>query len=129
LFRDSAETSRRRGECGLQKLTASGTGGSHRASRADHISGSRHPGTFPARGEVCAPPGRALPQHLGETFGSWIPPRLVCAGESVDFRSYTDSGKSPVSALHLLPGGRSKRQIFVHFPCKRRAACRECSNH
>jgi hypothetical protein len=122
---------------------------------------------------VTAPPGRALPQHLGEpswvpvfrkiwsaqvrvctaeadsfwdrqkpqTFwgrpcyglqtpghlpcqrrhlGSWIPLRLPCAGESVDYRSYTDSGTSPVSGLHLLPGGSSKCQIFVHLPCKRR---------
>ena len=33
--------------------------------------GSRHPGTFPARGEVSTPPGRAFLQHLGEP--SWFP--------------------------------------------------------
>jgi hypothetical protein len=47
-------------------LTASGTGRTHRASGADHVSGSKHPGTFPARGEVSGPPRRASPQHLGE---------------------------------------------------------------
>ena len=34
-----------------------------------------------------------------------------------------------VSGLHLLPGGRSERKISVHLPCKRRASCRECSDH
>jgi hypothetical protein len=59
------------GECGLQKLTVSGTGRNHRASEADPVSGSRHPGTFPASGEVFVWPGRALPEHLGEP--SWFP--------------------------------------------------------
>jgi hypothetical protein len=72
--------------------------------------------------ERCPPlPRRALPQHLVET--SWFSDpaqRILCAGESVDYRSYTDSGTSPVSDLHLLPGGRSECQIFVHLPCKRR---------
>jgi hypothetical protein len=70
-FPDPSKTSLRRLECGLQKLTASGTGRSHTASKADPISGSRHPGTFPARGEVSALPGRALPEHLEEP--SWFP--------------------------------------------------------
>ena len=34
--------------------TASGTGRSNTASETDLISGSRHPGTFPTRGEVSA---------------------------------------------------------------------------
>jgi hypothetical protein len=46
--------------------TASGTGGSHTASGVDPVSGSRHPGTFAARGEVSAQSGRALPEQLGE---------------------------------------------------------------
>jgi hypothetical protein len=54
-------------------------------------------------------------------LGSQIPPRLLWTGESVDYRSYTDSGASSVSDLHLLPGGRSEHQISVHLPCKRRA--------
>jgi hypothetical protein len=37
----------------------------------DPDSGSRYPGTFPARREVSALPGRALPEHLGEP--SWFP--------------------------------------------------------
>ena len=46
---------------------ASGTGRGQTASGADPVSGSRHPGTFPAGGEVSAPPERALPEHLGES--------------------------------------------------------------
>jgi hypothetical protein len=65
-FPDPSETSLHRWECGLQTLTASGTGGSHTASGADPVSGSRHPGTFPDRGEVSIPPGRALQEQLGE---------------------------------------------------------------
>jgi hypothetical protein len=56
----------------------------------------------------------------GSHLGSWIPQRLVCAGESADYRSYTASGIGPVSGLHLQPGGRSKCQISVHLPCKKR---------
>jgi hypothetical protein len=56
-----------------QKLAASGTGGNHRASEADPFSGSRHPGTFPARGEVSALPGRALPEYLREPSWSLDP--------------------------------------------------------
>ena len=66
----------------------------------------------------------------GSHLGSWIPQRLVCTGESVDYRRYitsgtgridTASGTGPVSGLHLLPEGRSESQISVHLPHKRRA--------
>ena len=40
------------------------------ASEADPISGYRHQDTFPARGEVYLPPGRALPEDLEEP--SWF---------------------------------------------------------
>ena len=67
------------------------------------------------------------------TSSGYMPRRViaVCAGKSVDYRSYTASGTGrsdtasgtgPVSGLHLWPGGRSERQIFVHLPCKRRAS-------
>jgi hypothetical protein len=65
-FLDPSETSLRRLECGLWKLTACGTGKSNTAYGADLVSGSRHPGTFPARGEVSTPPRKALLEHLGE---------------------------------------------------------------
>jgi hypothetical protein len=150
------------------------------ASGADMVSGSSHLGTFPAIGEVSAPPGRALPEHLGEPscfpdtsetslhrwecglqklhsywdrqkqhnfwgrphfrrqtsrhlfcqrrdvhlaqegfprapggghFWSWISMRLVCTGESADYRGYTASGTGTDSGLQLLPGGRSQCQI------------------
>ena len=66
----TAKTSLHRGECGLQKLTASGTGRSHRASVADPVSGTRNPRTFPARGEVSAWSGKPLLEHLPEP--SWV---------------------------------------------------------
>jgi hypothetical protein len=49
-----------------RSYTASDTDRSDTASGADPVSGSRYPGTFPARGEVSTPPGRALLEHLGE---------------------------------------------------------------
>ena len=118
------------GECGLQKLTASGTGRCHTTTEEDPILGSRHPGTFPVREDVSAPPRRALLEHLGEP--SWFSDhsktsqhrwecglqKLTASGTG---QSDTTSGTGPVSGLHLLPGGRSECQISVHFPCKRKA--------
>jgi hypothetical protein len=56
---------------GTQKLTDSRIGRNHTASGADPVSDSRHMGTFPARGELSNPPGRALLEHLREP--SWFP--------------------------------------------------------
>jgi hypothetical protein len=38
----------------------------------------------------------------GSYLGSRIPLRLVCTGESADYRSYTASVTGQVSGLHLL---------------------------
>jgi hypothetical protein len=49
--------------------TASGTGRSNTATGTDPVSGSRHPGTFPAKGEVSAGGnggGGALATRAGE---------------------------------------------------------------
>jgi hypothetical protein len=66
-------------------------GGSHTASEADPVLGSRYPGTFPARGEVSAPPGKGLLEHRAGVGGktNWFsdPLRLVYTVESVDYRS------------------------------------------
>jgi hypothetical protein len=73
------------------------------------------------------PPGPERRGLCQSTWGShhWsrISQRLVCVGESADYRSYIASGTGPISSLHLLPGGRSERQISVHLPCKRRRPC------
>jgi hypothetical protein len=69
-FWDSAESSLHRWECALQKLIASGTGRSHRASEAASFSSSRHPTTLPARGQVSTQPGRLLPRDQWEP--SWF---------------------------------------------------------
>jgi hypothetical protein len=72
--------------------------------------------------ERCPPrPGGLCSSTRGSHLGSWIPLRLVCAGESVDYKKLTASGTGPVSGLHLLPGGRSEHQISVNLPCERRA--------
>ena len=77
---------------------------------------------------VC-PAQEVLPEHLQET--SWFPgfkktslhrsecglQKLTASGTG---QSDTTSGTGPVSGLHLLTGGRSKRKISVHLPCKRR---------
>jgi hypothetical protein len=107
------------GSVDYRSYTASGTGRSNTASGTDPFSGSRHPGTFPSRGEVYALPRRALLQStLGNHLESQIPQWLVCTGDCADYRSYTASGtcrsctasgKDHVSGLHLQPGGRSKR--------------------
>jgi hypothetical protein len=70
LFRDSTAGSLHRWECGLQRLAASGTGKSHRASGAAPFLGSRHLATFLARGQVSTQPGRPLPQDLRKP--SWF---------------------------------------------------------
>jgi hypothetical protein len=108
---------------------ASGTGRSDTASETDPVFGlqtSRHL-THQRRG---VHPGGLCRRTLGSHLGSPIPQRLVCPGKSEEYRSYTASrtgrsdtpfGTSPVSGLHLLPGGRSECQISVHLPCKKRA--------
>jgi hypothetical protein len=74
-------------ECAHRKRTASGTDRRHRASEAAPFSGSRHPTTFLARGQVSAQPGRLLPQDRWEP--SWFrdSAKVVYTGESVDYRS------------------------------------------
>jgi hypothetical protein len=80
-------------------------------SGEDHALGARHRApSLPE--ERCLPhPGGLCHSIRGRHLGSWIPLRLVCAGVSVDYRSYTDSGISTVSGLHLLPGGRSEHHM------------------
>ena len=95
-----------------KSYTATGIGRSNTISGADPTSGARHPGTFSARGEMSIWPRRAFPEHLGGgPFWSWISMRLVCTGESADYRGYTASGTGTDSGLQLLPGGRSQCQI------------------
>jgi hypothetical protein len=120
-FPGSTKTSLSRWECRLQKLTASGTGRSHRPSEAAPFSGSRHPGTFPARGEVFAQPGRVLSEHLQET--SWFQgsTKTSLSRWECGLHKLTASGTGPVSGLYLLPGGKSECQISVQLPWKRKA--------
>jgi hypothetical protein len=91
-----------------QRLVCTGESGDYRsdtASGTDPFLGSRHPGTFPARGEVSALEGSV--STWGSHLGSRIPQRLDCTGESADYRkdiasgigrSNTASGTDPISA-------------------------------
>jgi hypothetical protein len=137
-FRNSAENSLHRWECALQKLAASGTGRSHWASEAAHFLGSRHPATFPGRGQVSAEPQRDLPQHRQKT--SWFPDsaesslhRWECGLQkitpSVAGQSNTASGKGPDLGLHLWPGGGPNTRYLCTFPVREELAYRECSYH
>jgi hypothetical protein len=117
-FPDPFKSSLRRWEFELQKLTALRTGRRHRASEEDPLSGSRLLGTFPARGELSALPRKVLAEYLGEP--SWFLDPTETILHRWEF-GQTASGTGPVSGLHLLPGGRSKCQIFVHLPCNRSA--------
>ena len=103
---------------------------SYTASRADPISGSRHLAPSQPEERYLPHPEGLCQSTWGSRLGSQIPQRLVCPGESGDYRSYTasgtgrsdtDSATGPFSGLHLQQGGRSERQISVHIPCKRRA--------
>jgi hypothetical protein len=120
-IRDSTETTLHRGECGLQKLTASRIGGSHRTSEAAPFSGSRKLGNFPARGWVSPQPGMAFPEHLEETSRILDSTETTLHRWECGLQKLTASGTGPVCGLHLLPGGKSKHQISVHLPWKRRA--------
>jgi hypothetical protein len=94
---------------------------SNTASGTDPVSGSRHPGTFPARGEVATWEGSDHQSRWESHLVSQVPRRAACADEPEDCRGNTSSGTGPVSSLHLQPGGRCECQTSVHLPCKRRA--------
>jgi hypothetical protein len=70
-------------------------------------------GVLPALEGFARAPGEAI----------WVPDpskTSLCRWEC-GLQKLTASGTGPVSGLHLLPGGRSERQISVHLPCKIRA--------
>jgi hypothetical protein len=90
--------------------------------------GFRYLGNFPARGEVSALPGRALPEHLGSHLGSQIQLRLVCTGET-GLQKLTASETGLISGLHLLQEAGPKARYLCTFPTRGELACRECSNH
>ena len=101
---------------------------SNTASGTDPVLGSRHPVTFPARGEVSNREASAS-EHLGEPSWSQIPQRLVCAGESADYRSYTASGQARFqSYISSQKAGPNTRYLCI-FPARGELACREYSDH
>ena len=115
-FLETSKTILHKWECGLQKLIASGTGRSHIASEENPTSGSRHQGTLPDRREVSPPSGRALPEHLGESYWFLNPSETSLLRWECGLQKLTASGTGPVSGLHLLSGSRTEWQISVHLP-------------
>jgi hypothetical protein len=91
------------------------------ASEVDHIAGSRHLGTFAARGQMSSPLRRPLTKHLRKLSCFLDPSNISVLRWECRLQKLTASGTGPVSGLHLLPRGRSECQISVHLPCKRRA--------
>jgi hypothetical protein len=64
-----------------RSYTASGTGKSNTASGTDPFSGSRHPGTFPARGEVPSWEDSDCRSKWVSHHGSQVPQWTVCADQ------------------------------------------------
>jgi hypothetical protein len=127
-----------RWECALQKLTASGTGGSHRGSEAVSLSDSRHPAIFSGRGQVSTRPGRAFPQHRRRPYWfrnsaksslhSW-----ECALEkltaSVTAKATQPLGKVLFWAFIFGQEGGLNTRYLCTFPVRGELAWRECSCH
>jgi hypothetical protein len=111
-FPDLSETGLHRWEYGLQKWHSFWGRPCFGHQTSGHLPWQRR-GICPAMEGFAGAP-------VGSHLWSRISQRLVCVRESVDFRSYKASGTGPVAGLHLLPGGRSERQISVYLPCKRR---------
>jgi hypothetical protein len=62
----------------------------------------------------CPPcPGGLYHSTWGRHLGSKIPPRLVCTGESVNYRSYTNSWTSSVSG----PSSSARKQVRMPDIC------------
>jgi hypothetical protein len=90
------------------------------------VSGSRHPGTFPVRGEVSTMPGRALPEHLGvpgslQDYSAQVRVWTTEANSFCDRMKQHSFWERSCFGPSLLPGDRSECQRSVHLPCKRRA--------
>jgi hypothetical protein len=116
-----------------QILVCTGESADYRSdtdSGADPLSDSRHPGTFPARGEVSAPPGRNLPENLAESslvldLSETSMHRWDCGLQKLHsfwdrpcFRPSSFGQEAGLNARHLCT-----------FPARGELACREYSDH
>jgi hypothetical protein len=68
-------------------------------------------GVCPAQDRFTTAPGAAI-------LGSLIPPRLLCAGESVDYRSYTDYGQAPLWAFIFCQEADPNNRYLSTFPAR-----------
>jgi hypothetical protein len=127
-FQDSEEGSLHRWECGIQRPSISGAGESHRASEAAPFSApDNQPPSWSEHRYPPGPGGFCL-RFLGSHLGSGTPWKVVYTGESVDYwnNGFCDRLKQhsfwerscfgPSSSARR----RSKHQITVHLPWKRR---------
>ena len=75
------------------------------------------------------PPRRALPEYLG--FAILVPGclRLVCVGESVDYRSLQLLGQALFQAFIFWQEGGPNSRYLCTFPVRGELACREGSDN
>ena len=101
---------------------------SNTASGTDPVSGSRHPGTFSARGEVSS-----LEGSLGEGERA-ILGRMSLREQSVQVNVQTAEethllGQALFRALIFSQEGGQNTRYLCTFPARGELACRECSDH
>jgi hypothetical protein len=113
----------------VQKLTAPGTGRSHRISEVDLLLGSWHPGTFPARREVSALPWRALPEHLREPSWFLDPTKSSLQKWECGLQKLTALKLTLFQAFIFCQEAGPNARYLCTIPARGEIACRECSNH
>ena len=101
----------------LGYFQASGTGSSDTASRTDPVSGSRHPGTFPARREESSREGSF---RAGE--GAILGPGSL-RDQSAQVSSQTAKGKLTAEATQLQGQTLFGFKTSGHLPHQRRGVC------
>jgi hypothetical protein len=129
-FWDSAETSLCRGKCGLKKLTASGSGGSHRASGVRPHFRLQTSGLLPCKMRDVRP----AREGLARASGGDIFVLRSCRDYSAQVRVWTTEatqilGQALFQAFIFCQEAGPNTRHLSTFPERGELACRECSNH
>jgi hypothetical protein len=112
-----------------KKLTAYETGRSDTTSEADPVSGSRIRNLLCQRRGVCPAREGLCWSTWGRNLGSQIPLRLVCRGESVEYRSTHLLGQNLFQDFIFCQEAGPNARYMCTFPARGELACRECSDH